>query len=198
METQELLEEEKELSVEPELAKEVREAASEMTEVSKSEQNALTREEKLDAKRVVEAALFLANKPLAYAELALIAKTTVRKAREIAEKLSVEYSSREGAVELVCNAEEAVLQVKSEFLAPVAKLSKHVELTGKATRMLALIGKKGKILQSELKKYFRGDIYSYITELKQLGYVSSEKHGNTRLIRTTSKFYESFQLSKTE
>lgn len=149
---------------------------------------------KQDAARVIEAALFLSNKPLPYPELALIAKTSVKKAKDLAEKLSKEYAERHTSIELVCDGQQATMQVKGDFLAPVAQLSKNIEMSRKATRMLALVAKKGKLLQSELKKYFRGDIYAYIAELKQLGYVSSEKHGNTRLLKTTEKFRENFQL----
>jgi|GEM_PF-1216238 len=151
-----------------------------------------------DAMRIIEAALFLSNKPLPFADLALISKTTVRKARELCEKLSKEYASRGGAVELTLDSVQASMQVKADYLAPVAQLSKNVELTRKSTRILALIAKKGKLFQSELRKYFRGDIYAYISELKDLGYISSEKHGNTRLIKPTSKFFENFQLGAFE
>ncbi len=161
--------------------------------IDKSEQTVLA-EQAQDASRVIEAALFLSNKPLAYPELALIAKTSVKKAKDLAEKLSKEYADRHTAIELVCDAAQVTMQVKGDYLAPVAQLSKNIEMTRKATRMLALVAKKGKLMQSELKKYFRGDIYAYIAELKELGYISSEKSGNTRLLKTTEKFRENFQL----
>jgi len=153
-------------------------------------------QQKLDALRVVEAAFFLGNRSFTYAELAIIAKVQVRKAKEIVEKLSKEYSGRETAVEITFDAQNALMQVKPEFLASVSQLSKQVELSRKASRMLALVAKKGKMLQSELRKYFRGDIYGYMTELKELGYITSEKHGNTRMVKPTSKFYENFQMAK--
>lgn len=153
--------------------------------------------DKKDPARVIEAALFLSNKPLSYADMALIAKTSVKKAKEIAERLSQEYADRDTSIEMVCDSQQAMMQVKGDFLAPVAQLSKNVEMSRKATRMLALVAKKGKLLQSDLKKYFRGDIYAYIAELKELGYVSSEKKGNTRLLKVTEKFRENFQLGST-
>lgn len=164
--------------------------------LERAEQKILS-ESRQDAAKVIEAALFLSNKPLSYADMALIAKTSVKKAREVAERLSAQYAERQGAIELVCDAQQATMQVRGEFLAPVAQLSKNLEMSRKATRMLALVAKKGRFLQSELKKYFRGDIYAYIAELKQLGYVSSEKSGNTRVLRTTEKFRENFQLGST-
>lgn len=148
-----------------------------------------------DQLRVVEAALFLGNRTMTFPELAVIAKTSVRGAKSLCEKLAAEYAARECAVEVFVDAKQATLQVKPTYLTDVSSLSKNVELSRKSMRMLGLIAKKGKLFQSELKKYFRGDIYGYITELKDLGYITSDKAGNTRLLRATSKFYETFQWS---
>ncbi len=152
-------------------------------------------QKKMDSLRVIEAALFLGNKPLNFAELALVAKTSVRKAREIAERLRGEYDAKGGSLEVVVNAQEASLQVKPEFVGSVSELSKDVDVSRKGTKMLSLIAKKGKLLQSELKKYFRGEIYAYVHELKERGYITSDKAGATRLLRPTEKFRETFQMS---
>jgi len=77
----------------------------------------------------------------------------------------------------------------------VAGLSKDTGLSRKSTKILGLIAKRDGLLQSELKNYFRGEIYAYVTELKEAGYLTAEKKGNTRLLKPTKKFEESFQLS---
>ncbi|MBI5177402.1 SMC-Scp complex subunit ScpB [Candidatus Micrarchaeota archaeon] len=152
-------------------------------------------QKKVDSLRVIEAALFLGNHPVAYPELAMMAHTSVKNARTLCQKLLEEYATREGAVEVVLNEREAAIQVKPAYLSSVASLSKQVEVSRKGMRMLGLIAKKGKLLQSELKKYFRGEIYAYIHELKELGYVTSAKHGSTRLLKPTEKFFENFQMA---
>ncbi len=151
-------------------------------------------EKRIDPLRVMEAALFLGNKSLAYPELALVAKTSVRKARELAEKLRAEYESRDGSLEITVSTEGVALQVKPDYLSPVSHMSKEVDISRKGTKMLSLIAKKGHMLQSELKRYFRGEIYAYIHELKDRGYITSDKHGATRLLKPTEKFRESFQM----
>ncbi|MEK6923652.1 MAG: SMC-Scp complex subunit ScpB [Candidatus Micrarchaeota archaeon] len=152
-----------------------------------------------DSMRVVEAALFLGNKKMAYPELAILAKQTVRKTKGLVEKLADDYATRDdSAVEVAFDAEGAVMQVKPRFISSVSGLSKELELSRKGMRMLSLVAKKGKILQSELRRYFKGDIYGYMTELKELGYVSSEKSGNTRLLKPTTKFFETFQMGTVE
>ncbi len=158
-------------------------------------QSTLSDAEKQDPRRVIEAALFIGNRKFTFAELAILSKEHVRTAQRIVDALAKEYASRDSSIELAVDAEGAMFQVKSEFLNSVSSLSKNVELSRKSLRILALIAKKGKILQSELRKYFRGDVYEYIAELKDLGYVVSLKSGNTRLLKPTTKFHETFQLA---
>ena len=88
-----------------------------------------------------------------------------------------------------------MLQAKPEFLQNASELSKKPDVSRKATRILALVAKKGGMLQSELKKYFRGEIYEYTTELKEAGYIDSEKRGNTRYLRPSKKFSANFQIA---
>lgn len=154
---------------------------------------------KHDPLRVIEAALFLSNKPLVLADLAMTANNIrVNEAKRLVEQLKKEYDDRQSAVEIALAANgEVTLQVRPQFLAPVARLSKQVEMTRKSSKMLGLIAKKGQMLQSELKKYFRGEIYAYVHELKELDYITAEKHGNTRLLKPTKKFHETFQISAT-
>jgi len=155
-----------------------------------------TEETLLEPKRVIEAALFLANKPLSFAELALFAKCKVKEAGQIAGELAIEYVQRNSSLRILLDNSTAKLEVRPEFLARVAPLSRNVELSKKASRMLALIASKGGMLQAELKKFFRGEIYAYVRELKDHEYVTSEKRGLTRLLKPTKKFHENFQLAQ--
>lgn len=170
------------------------EAVEEDTETALEEQFS---EEPLDKLKVIEAGLFLANRALNCADLAMLAHCTVKDAVKLVEELKQKYDSLDGSIEVVITGSgEASMQVKPKYLKPVSKLSKDVELSRKATRMLGLIGKKGELLQSELKDYFRGEIYAYVTELKELGYITSQKHGNTRTLKPTEKFHKTFQMSE--
>jgi chromosome segregation and condensation protein ScpB len=140
---------------------------------------------------IIEAALFIANKPMNFAELALLAKCTTKEAEKVCRELQKNYS---GGVEIMIEGRDAKMQVKAEFLQSVSSLSREIELSRKATKILALIAKKGQVMQSELKNYFRGEIYAYVTELKEKKYLVAEKRGNTRLLKPTKKFQESFQV----
>ncbi len=144
--------------------------------------------------RVFEAALFLANKPIGYPELSKITGFPRELCKTMAHELKSEYADRDSAVEIIVGEEVAAMQVKSVFLDRVSGASKEINLTKKGTRILALIAKKKELLQKDLKHYFRGEIYAYVTELRQAGYVEAERRGQTRLLRPTQKFYDTFQM----
>lgn len=150
----------------------------------------------LEPKRVIEAALFLSNKPLSFPELALLAKCKVKDIPSLVQTIAQDYQQRESALHISIENTSARLEVRPEFLSRVAPLSRNVELSRKASRMLALIASRGGMLQSELKRYFRGEIYAYARELKDHDYLVSEKKGNTRLLKPTKKFNENFQLAQ--
>ncbi|MBI4360410.1 SMC-Scp complex subunit ScpB [Candidatus Micrarchaeota archaeon] len=150
---------------------------------------------RLDPVRVLEAALFLANKPLSFQQLQDILQVPRERLNVLLRELE-KWLPAESAVELKVTEHSAALQLKNEYVDRVAKLSKEVELSKKAMKILALVAKKKQFLQSQLKHYFKGEIYAYVTELKQAGYLEAKKSGNTRLLRPTTKFYESFQIKE--
>jgi len=150
----------------------------------------------LDKAKVIEAALFLANKPLTPAELALLVHCTVKQATRFVNNLQADYDEKQSALQVDFVNNEVRLQVRSLYLPAVSQLSKEIELSRKSLKILALVAKKGQILQSGLKNYFRGEIYEYVTELKDRGYIISEKHGNTRMLKPTRKFFEHFQQAQ--
>ncbi|GEM_PF-3065762 len=151
--------------------------------------------ENLPPIRVLEAALFLANKPMAHKQL----QDLLQVPRDRLDALLGELATtvpKESAFELSVNEHGAALQLKPHYLHRVAKLSKEVELSKKSMRILALVAKKKELLQSDLKHFFKGEIYAYVTELKMAGYLESKKHGNTRKLKPTTKFFESFQVKE--
>ena len=52
---------------------------------------------------------------------------------------------------------------------------------------------KKRLLQSELKYYFKGDVYEHVEELEKKGYVKSAKHKTTKELKPTPLFYEHFK-----
>jgi chromosome segregation and condensation protein ScpB len=166
----------------------------ELKKPGETEQSGGAAKPELPPLRVFEAALFLANRPASYADLSKITGFPRELCKTMAHELKAEYAERGGATEVVVGEEVAAMQVRSVYLDRVSGASKEINLTKKGTRILALIAKKKEILQKDLKHYFRGEIYAYVTELRQAGYLDSERRGQTRLLRPTQKFYDTFQM----
>ncbi len=145
--------------------------------------------------RVLEAALFLANKPMSHRQMQDILQMPKESVDLLLTELKILIPT-DSAVELNVTEHGASLQLKPQYLHRVANLSKEVELSRKSMRILALVAKKKEMLQSDLKHFFKGEIYAYVTELKQSGYIDSKRHGNTRKLKPTTKFYESFQVKE--
>jgi len=154
------------------------------------------RQEKLDPLRVLEAALFVANKPVFEKDLADAAQVSRESARRLLAELARSLDESGSALEVSEKEGYWLLHARQRFLAQAARFSKKTDLTRKATRMLGLIAKKKQLLQKELPKYFRGEIYAYVAELKEKGYLDAKKFGNTRLLKPSQKFFDEFQLSE--
>ena len=140
--------------------------------------------------RILEAALFLANKPLTKEELERILPG--QDLNGLADKLNAQL--QDSSLEVIYDGETARLQVKGEFLPKIKDLSKGPELTRKSMKILALIASKKHLLQKDLKNYFKGTSYDYIHELITLGYLERHRQGNTWMLKPTKKFEEQFQL----
>ncbi len=169
------------------------EERAKLPELKQPEANGTAQPELLPL-RVFEAALFLANRPTTYVELSKITGFPRELCKTMAHELKAEYAGRDCAFEVIVSEEVVAMQVKSVYLDRVSGASKEINLTKKGTRILALIAKKKELLQKDLKHYFRGEIYAYITELRQAGYVEAERKGRTRLLKPTQKFYDTFQM----
>ncbi len=150
--------------------------------------------------RVVEAALFMSNKTLSFGELCELTKTSDENLALALEVLKSKYEQGDRAVEIIVNSDSKTvgMQVKAKWLSCVANLTEKVELARKSTKILALIAKKGELLQSDLRKYFRGDIYEYVGELREKEYIERSKKGHSWLLKPSKKFHEEFQISQEE
>ena len=154
-----------------------------------------TEEDEYKKQRVLEAALFMANKPLPLGELCTLAKCDEDKLIQLITELQLKYNEGDSAIEIAVNDNKAAMQIKAQWLSAVAELSEKVELHKKSMKMLALVAKKGELLQSDLRKYFRGDIYEYVGELREKGYLDRAKQGHSWKLKPTKKFHEEFQIA---
>lgn len=148
--------------------------------------------EKLKAR--IEAVLFTTGKALQTSEIAEILETDNDSIEEAMLELIMDYSSREGALE-IDDENGYILQVKEEHMDIVEKLC-PVDLKPAALRTLTVIALKEPIRQSYLKEIRGANSYEHVKELLDMGLISrhKDKNGRSFNIKTTQKFAEYFKL----
>jgi len=147
---------------------------------------------------LVEAALYVAGRPLTLKELCSVLKTRSKnKARKLAKTLMREYASRNTALEVLeLKDERYVLQLKAEFTPRVRKLVKRPLLSTGPLKTLAYIAYRQPVSQKRVVDVRGHHVYGHIKLLKEIGLVVGERRGRSSVLRTTEYFADYFGLSR--
>jgi segregation and condensation protein B len=146
---------------------------------------------------LVEAALYVAGRPLDLKELCSVLKTRSKnKVRRLAKTLMKEYTSRNTALEILeLKDERYILQLKVEFTPHVKKLVKKPLLSTGPLKTLAYISYRQPVSQKRVAEMRGHHAYGHIKLLKEMDLVVGEKKGRLTLLRTTEYFADYFGLS---
>jgi len=146
---------------------------------------------------LVEAALYVAGRPLTLLEICSVLKTRSKnKAKKLVKALMQEYASRSTALEILeLKDERYVLQLKAEFTPYVRKLVKRPLLSTGPLKTLAYIALRQPVSQRRVVEVRGHHAYGHIKLLKEMGLVASERKGRSALLRTTDYFADYFGLS---
>lgn len=145
-------------------------------------------------KHKIEAVLFSAGKKVGVDEIAKLANTSTAMANDALMQLKEEYKTRESSLILVDEGTSWKLIVKDEFLPVVKKIVTETELSKSIMETLAVIAFKYPIKQSDLISIRTNKAYDHLKELEEMGYISRQKYGRSKLIKLTQKFFEYFDL----
>ena len=150
----------------------------------------------MEEKKLIEAALFMSQKPLDLHDLAKITGlSSLGFLKQTLEELQKEY--KEGGVQIIETEGKWQMHVPPELLPKVAKLTPHQNIPEGPKRSLALILYKEPVKQSEIIKIQGNKAYSYIKTLKKIGLVREEDKGHTKIL-SVSKEIESYFGQKKE
>ena len=146
---------------------------------------------------LVEAALYVAGRPLDLNELCSVLKTRSKnKARKLAKTLMQDYASRNTALEILeLKDERYVLQLKAYYTPHVRKLVKRPLLSTGPLKTLSYIAYRQPISQKRVVEVRGHHVYAHIKLLKEMNLVASEKTGRSAVLRTTEYFADYFGLS---
>jgi segregation and condensation protein B len=146
---------------------------------------------------LLEAALYVAGRPLDLRELASVLKTRSKKrVQRTAQKLIELYNARDTALEILSLEEERyVLQLKAEYTPEVRRLSLRPLLSVGPLKTLSYIAYRQPLPQKQVIDVRGQHAYGHVKQLEDLNLISRERAGRSRLVRTTEFFADYFGLS---
>lgn len=147
--------------------------------------------------RLIEAALYVAGRPLSINELSSVLNTrSQQKTSKYVKVLMQEYASRNTALEILeLKDARFVLQLKAEFTPLVKKLVNKPLLSAGPLKTLAYIAYRQPITQKRVIQVRGQHAYGHIKLLKDMGLIATERSGRSMMLRTTDYFADYFGLS---
>ncbi len=162
-------------------------------EVESSHEN----ERKAHHLALLEAALYVAGRPLDLNELCQVVGSRSKKRTQIyLDTLMDEYKTRSKALEILALKDERyVLQVKAEFTPLIKKLVNRPLLSSGPLKTLSYIAYRQPISQKRVIEVRGQHAYGHVKLLKDMGLIMSERSGRTLALKTTDYFSDYFGLT---
>lgn len=146
---------------------------------------------------LVEAALYVAGRPLDLNELCQVLKTRSKnRAKRLAQRLLQEYAARNTALEVLeLKDERYVLQLKSDFTPHVRRLVNRPLLSTGPLKTLSYIAYRQPVSLKRVIEVRGNHAYGHVKMLREMGLVGSERSGRSSVLTTTEYFADYFALS---
>ncbi|MCW4004860.1 MAG: SMC-Scp complex subunit ScpB [Candidatus Bathyarchaeota archaeon] len=147
---------------------------------------------------LVEAALYVAGRPLDLNELCqVLGSRSKKRAMKYAEILKEEYATRNTALEILALKDERyVLQVKAEFTPLIKKLVNRPLLSSGPLKTLSYIAYRQPISQKRVIEVRGQHAYGHVKLLKDMGLIAAERSGRSLALKTTDYFADYFGLTQ--
>jgi segregation and condensation protein B len=146
---------------------------------------------------VLEAALYVAGRPLDLKTLGrLIGTRSKKKVKRLAKALIGKYRNRVTALEILeLEGERFVLQLKAEYTPKVRRLATRPLLSRGPLKTLSYIAYRQPVPQLQVIDVRGHHAYGHLKQLEDLDLIIRERAGRKKVIRTTEFFADYFGLS---
>jgi segregation and condensation protein B len=146
---------------------------------------------------LVEAALYVAGRPLDLKTLAKVIGTrSKKKMRRLARALVDDYEGRDTALEILeVEDERFVMQLKTDYTPRVRRLAVTPLLSWGPLKTLSYVAYRQPVLQPQVIDVRGHHAYSHLKELEDRGLIRRERAGRTKVLRTTEYFADYFGLN---
>jgi segregation and condensation protein B len=165
---------------------------------SQAEAKQAQEEKKQRRLRLLEAALYVAGRPLNINELCSVLSTRSKnKTAKYLKLLMQEYSARNTALEILALKDERyVLQLKADFTPLVKKLVNRPLLSSGPLKTLSYIAYRQPVSQKRVIQTRGQHAYGHVKLLRDMGLVAAERSGRSMTLRTTDYFADYFGLTQ--
>lgn len=146
---------------------------------------------------LIEAALYVTGRPIDLKTLGTVTGfRSEDKTREVARQLKGKYGNNGSCLEILELSDgRFVMQLKPQYVRHVKRLATRQLLTSGPMKTLSFIAYRQPVIQSYLAKV-RGNLtYSHVKQLREMGLITEERLGRTKVLRTTPNFADYFNLS---
>jgi len=146
---------------------------------------------------LLEAALYVAGRPLDLKTLCSVLKTrSKRKVQKLARMLIEEYRQRNTALEIL-ELEDGrfVMQLKAEYTPMVRRITTRPLLPAGPLKTLSYIAYRQPVKQKQVIEVRGSHAYQHIKQLVDAGLVARERVGRNIILKTTPYFADYFGLS---
>ncbi|MEM4239730.1 MAG: SMC-Scp complex subunit ScpB [Candidatus Woesearchaeota archaeon] len=148
-----------------------------------------------ELKNQVESLLFSAGKRLTIEELGRLCKEENLDAIRVAVGLlKKELDDKQSSLMLVEEGGAYKLTVREKYIPMVKKVVTTPELPKSIMETLAVVAYKAPVLQSQVIKIRTNKAYRHLDEIEEMGYITREKKGRSKLIKLTPKFFDYFDV----
>ena len=152
---------------------------------------------KLKNQQLIEAALYLAGRPVQLTEIAQVTSVETAEIGGLIKDLQDKYNQFFSSFEIIeLPGRKFVFQVKADVGESVKEITLQPLLTIAELRTLAMIAYQQPILQSTVAKVRGQQSYLHIKNLLRNGFVKSVRVKQTLELRTTATFSDYFGLSE--
>ncbi|MEA2070931.1 MAG: SMC-Scp complex subunit ScpB [Asgard group archaeon] len=150
----------------------------------------------IEKRQAVEAALYLAGRPVRHEDLAQVVGIDTAELGSIIRDLQEKYRQTFSCFEIVeLPGKKYVFQIRASIGEKVKEITLQPILTLAELRTLAMIAYRQPILQSTVAKVRGQQAYSHIKTLLRNGFVKATKMQQTLELKTTQLFSDYFGLS---
>jgi len=146
-------------------------------------------------KNQIEAALFVAGRPLGLEELSSKLEIKQDLIKGIIQNLAFEFLDRTTAIEIVQVGDKYSMQIKPEYSEKIARFAAGGLIPQRIMRTLTIIALKQPIMKSKLVKIRGSGAYEHVKWLLENEFINAVKKGRTHELTTNQKFAETFGFS---